>query len=96
MKVLVTRGARRNYRQIKNHIRSEWGWASAEAFEQKTRDLLRLLSVFPEIGSIEEYEKAIRGIPLTRHTMVFYRLKDDEVIVLSFFDVRQDPARKPG
>jgi plasmid stabilization system protein ParE len=58
-------------------------------------DFLDILEDFPEIGTTELAEKKIRGFQLTKQTRIFYRLKDDKIIILSFFDVRQNPGRKP-
>jgi plasmid stabilization system protein ParE len=55
---------------------------------------LDLLEDFPEIGAVEVVEKQIRGFQLTKQTMVFYRTKGEKIIILTFFDVRQDPRKK--
>ena len=67
----------------------------AEAFEQKMVDFLDLLEDFPEIGVVEVIEKQIRGFQLTKQTRIFYRIKGERIIILTFFDVRQDPKKKP-
>ena len=94
MKISFTKRTEKNYSLIKENIRAEWGNKLEEAFEQKTKDFLDLLKNFPQIGSIEVRDKQIRGILLTKHTKIFYRIKSDKIIVLTFFDVRQDPGKK--
>jgi len=95
VRISLTKRAEKNFRSIKNYIVKEWGKRVAEAFEQKTIDFLDLLEDFPEMGTIEVSEKQIRGFQLTKHTRVFYRIKGEQVIVLAFFDVRQNPKKKP-
>jgi Plasmid stabilization system protein len=95
MRVLVTKQAEKTYRSIKAYIIEEWGEKVAEAFEQKTVDFLNLLSKFPEMGTLEVPEKQIRGFLLSKQTRVFYRIKNDKLIILTFFDVRQSPKKKP-
>lgn len=95
MKISLTKRAKRNFNSIKKYITKEWGEKVAEAFEQKTVDFFDLLIDFPEIGTVEVSEKQIRGFQLTKQTRVFYRIKNDRIIVLAFFDVRQDVSRKP-
>ena len=46
------------------------------------------------MGSIEQED--IRGFQLSRQTRILYRIKRDKIIVLSFFDVRQNPKKKAG
>lgn len=95
MRIFLTKRADKNYHSIKDHIINEWGERVAEAFEQKTVDFLDLLEDFPELGVIEVPDKQIRAFQLTKQTRVFYRLKGDRIIILTFLDVRQDPMKKP-
>ncbi len=95
MRISLTKRAQRNYRSIKEYITNEWGERVAEAFEQKIIDFLDILEDFPEIGVIEIPEKKIHGFQLTKQTRVFYRIKEKRIIILTFFDVRQNPKKKP-
>jgi len=94
MKIFLTKRAEKNYHSIKEYIRNEWGQRTADTFEQKTIAFLDLLEDFPEIGAVEVVEKQIRGFQLTKQTRVFYRTKGEKIIILTFFDVRQDPRKK--
>ena len=95
MRIFLTKRAEKNYHSIKDYIIHKWGERVSEAFEQKTVDFLELLGDFPEIGVIEVPDKQIRAFQLTKQTRVFYRIKGDRIIILTFFDVRQDPKKKP-
>lgn len=46
--------------------------------------------------SIIDYINDIRGFQLSRKTRMLYRIRDNKIIILSFFDVRQDPKKKLG
>ena len=95
MTIFLTKRAEKNYHDIKDYIIKAWGENVAEAFEQKTIDFLDILQDFPEIGTVGVEEKQIRGFQLTKQTRVFYRIKSDRIIILTFFDVRQNPSKKP-
>ena len=95
MKILLSKRSKKNYRAIKDYIENEWGEKVADAFEQKTIDFLDLLEDFPEIGAVDVIEKQIRGFQLTKQTRVFYRVKGERIIILTFFDVRKDPKKRP-
>lgn len=92
MKVILTRRAERNYLSIRNYIAKEWGPNVALGFDQKTDELFELLKKFPEMGPIER--KDIRGFQLSSQTRIFYRIKGNVILVLSLFDVRQNPKKK--
>jgi plasmid stabilization system protein ParE len=95
MKTLFTKRALRDYTTIKNYLTLEWGAKVVDAFEQKTIDFLDLLEQFPEAGTLEVPEKQIRSFLLVKQIRVFYRVKGNQIILLSFFDVRQNPRKKP-
>jgi plasmid stabilization system protein ParE len=95
MRISLTKRAEKSYRSIKDYITTEWGERVADAFEQKMYDFLDLLEAFPEIGVVEVPEKKIRSFQVTKKTRVFYRIKGERIIILVFFDVRQDPKKKP-
>lgn len=90
MQLLLTKGAQKNYFEIHAYLTNEWGQQVASAFQSKTENFFNLLTRFPEIGSLEIEDKSIRGFTLTKHTKVFYRLKEDKIIILAFFDNRQE------
>jgi plasmid stabilization system protein ParE len=95
VKVFLTKQARKKYNSIKDYITLTWGEKVATAFEQKTFDFLDLLESFPGIGTEEIKNKKIRSFQLTNQTRVFYRIKVDRILILTLFDVRQDPKKKP-
>ena len=61
---------------------------------KKLYDLIEILSEFPEIGAMQYPEKQIRGFALTKQVTVFYRVDDDQIVLLDIFDNRSDPANK--
>lgn len=85
MRIFLTRRAKKAYTSIKDYIAKEWSETVAAAFEQKAIDFLDLLEDFPEIGTIEVNDTQIRGFQLTKQTKVFYRVKNDKIIILTFF-----------
>jgi hypothetical protein len=58
-------------------------------------DFLDIVENFPDLGVVEVPEKQIRGFQLTKQTRIFYRIKKDRIVILTFFDVRQNPKKKP-
>jgi len=94
MNVFLTRRAERNFNSIKEYITKEWGQKTAEAFVNKADETFHLLESFPNMGPVES--KDIRGFQLSRQTRILYRVKEKRIIILSLFDVRQNPKKRPG
>lgn len=80
--------------KIISYIDEEWGEVVARAFVKKVYDFLDILVEFPEIGSVEHAEREIRGFVIVKQLTLFYKIKEDKIILLSFFDNRQNPKRK--
>ncbi|TDK43476.1 type II toxin-antitoxin system RelE/ParE family toxin [Algoriphagus formosus] len=76
-----------------NFLVEEWEESFARQFEKRTASFLELLEDFPEIGTVVNKTKKIRGFQLTKQTRIYYRIKGEQILVLTFFDVRQDPDR---
>ena len=95
MRIVWTKKARKRFSEILDYIELKFGDSARHSFITKTKDFTRLLYEFPEIGTLEIPEKKLRGFQLTRQTRIFYRLKNDRIILLTFFDSRQDPRKKP-
>ncbi len=91
MQVFVTARAERNF-AIVNHIADHWGKATAQQFIHKTDEIFQLLQNYPTMGQIENGD--IRRFQLSRQTRLLYRIRNEKIIVLAFFDVRQDPSKK--
>ena len=94
MIVLFTKRAERKFRSITDYISQEFGQSTATIFNQKVESFVEILKKYPEIGSLEFKEKQIRGFQLTTQTKLFYRIKEEKIIILTFFDVRQHPSKK--
>jgi plasmid stabilization system protein ParE len=94
MQVFVTARAEKNFDSIVDHIKEKWGDKTAKEFIQKVDEIFKLLKAYPLIGQVENND--IRGFQLSRQTRVLYRIRDNKVIILAFFDVRQDPSKKLG
>lgn len=95
MRLIWTKTARSRFAEILNYIEREFGESARQQFRSKTKEFTTLLKEFPEMGAVEIRDKKIRGFQLTRQTRVFYRLSDNKITLLTFFDSRQDPRKKP-
>jgi plasmid stabilization system protein ParE len=94
LKVKWSKYADQSFDRILEYLQSEWGENITRAFVRRTYEFLDLLAEFPEIGSMENPEKQIRGFVLIKQITVFYIRKTDSIILLNFYDNRQKPTIK--
>ncbi len=94
LEIYWSKRAVKKFDHIQGYLFKEWGESVAKAFTKKVYDFLDILSEFPEIGSIENKEKEIRGFTIVKQVSLFYRIKENRIILLTFFDNRQNPKKK--
>jgi plasmid stabilization system protein ParE len=94
LKIFWTNKASNNFENILEYLEVEWGNQVTKRFIKDVYDFLELLVEFPEIGSIENKEKGIRGFTLIKQINIFYRITADKIIILCLFGNRQNPSKK--
>jgi len=91
LNVKWSRYADQSFDRILDYLEADWGEKVTRAFVRRTYEFLDLLAEFPEIGSLENPEKQIRGFVLIKQVTVFYIRKADSIILLNLYDNRQKP-----
>ena len=94
LKIKWSKRADNSFDRIIEYLNAEWGQQVTQAFVIKTYDFLEILAEFPKIGSMQVQQKAIRGFVLIKQVIVFYKVQGSSIILIDFFDTRQDPKKK--
>ena len=94
MKISVTKRASQDFLRIQDYLLTNWGDSSVLKFKNQANDFLDILEIFPEIGTLEVPEKNIRGFQINSNIRIFYTVKSDSLVILSFFNVLQNPQKK--
>ena len=88
-KIIWTKRANKRFDKIIDYLQEEWGERVTENFVVRNYDVIELLSEYPNMGTLENSKKSIRGFLITKHNRLFYRVNEKELILLNFFDTRQ-------
>ena len=67
LEIKWSKRADNSFDRIIDYLQDEWGDQVVQGFVRKTYDFIEILAEFPEIGSIQVQEKAIRGFVLIKH-----------------------------
>lgn len=94
-KVRILKKAATNLEGILEYLNRDFGKSTALQFFKRVETLLSILINQPEIGTLYKLEKRIFSFPIEKQTRVFYRFTQTEVVIISFFDVRQNPKKTP-
>jgi len=94
LKIIWSKRADQKFDKIIAYLNEDFGEGVTKTFVKKVYDFLDILSEFPELGSIENRERGIRGFTIVKNINVFYRFEDKTIYLLDFFDNRQNPQKK--
>lgn len=93
LKIQWTKRAEKSFDKIVEYLQEEWSEASAKKFVRKTDKLLGQVAENPEMcPSIEGKEEVRKGV-ITSQTSVFYRVMDDFIRLITFWDNRKNPNK---
>lgn len=93
-KIVWTKRANVKFNRIIEYLEHEWGPNMTQNFVRKAYDIIDLISYQPDLGTLENQDRKIRGFLLTKHNRLFYRVTDREIILLNFFDTRSGRKRR--
>lgn len=92
MKVVWTDEAEINIQQIIDYIFNKFTKKEVDGFLEKVDKTVDNIINYPEIGLV--YEKTIyRKILVSKQTYCFYRLENDKIILVAFFNNTQNPNK---
>ncbi len=75
------------------HLKGNWGPKVVEEFLQKLVVFYRLILINPKLFGYYNKRQKIRKYVITKHNTIYYRIKKDEVQIITVFDTRQNPAK---
>lgn len=56
---------------------------------------MELLTKQPYVGAPSSKINGIRGLLITRHNKLYYKINDDKVTILNMYDTRMNPKNNP-
>ena len=93
LKIQWTKRAEKSFDKIVEYLEEEWSEASAKKFVRKTDKLLGQIAENPEMCPAVEGKEDVRKGLVTKQTSVFYRIMDNIIRLITFWDNRRDPDK---
>lgn len=95
MKVQTSDFALQRIHETASYIQREFGKQYRGDFMQKVREAKRLLTANPHLGPIEpmlvDRATTYRSVVVARQNKMVYRITDDRIEIVDFWDVRREP-----
>jgi plasmid stabilization system protein ParE len=73
---------------VLNFLEKEWGTKVAQDFVNTVYSRIYALQAHPYLGSLTSI-KNVRGIHITKHNRMFYRIVNNKVVILNLYDTRK-------
>ena len=93
--IIVKKRFTNRVQKVLEYLEKEWSHKVAEEFLQKIDRRIDLLGKQPGIGVLSTKVKEIRGLLITRHNRLYYKIKGKKVIILNMYDTRINPGKNP-
>ena len=94
-KIIVKKRFTNKVQKILAYLEKEWSKKVAGEFLLKIDRRLDLISKQPFAGAVSLKIKEVRGLLITRHNKLFYKVKGNTVIILNMYDTRMNPKKNP-
>lgn len=91
--IVWTKRANNSFNNVIAYLEEEWNSKVTKEFVVRTYRIIDLLAENPELGSIEDHSKNVRGFLITKHNLLFYRVTHESIILLNLYDTRSKPTR---
>jgi len=93
--IIVKKRFTKKVQKILYYLEKEWSHKVAAEFLLKIDRRIDLLAKHPEIGALSTKAKDVRGLLITRHNRMYYKIKGGKVIILNLYDTRMNPKKRP-
>jgi|SRR3569833_2152592 len=91
LEIIFTDDASAMLLSITNLIENKWGPKQAEKFLSKTYRIIDTISKQPYLFKASAIKENVRIGIVPKQTSFFYEIQDSKIIILFFWDNRQDP-----
>lgn len=98
MRVRWNDQSKKRLRQTANYIRKEFGQKAKDEFIAEVKHINELLSLNPNLGPLERFLEDLpskyRSVVVRKHNKIVYRIVEDHIEVIAFWDTRREPKKQ--
>lgn len=92
-KIVISPEAKEDLTNILSFLAENWGDQVIQEFLQKLNTFYYIVSVNPRLFGYYNKSKNIRKYLVSRQNIIYYRIRNNEVQIITIFDTRQNPAK---
>lgn len=87
-KIIIKKRFTNKLVRVLAYLEKEWSKKVADDFLAKVDFKINAIQHHPFIGSPTNI-KNVRGVPVSRHNRMYYKVAGDEIIIINLFDTRR-------
>lgn len=81
----------KNLESILAYIEQEWTLKEVEKFKKRLRQVLKLISINPNLFPKSQYNKQLHKAVLSKQTIVFYKTDENRIYLVYLFETKRNP-----
>lgn len=94
-RIIILKRAEQKVKKVYAYLLEKWSEKVADEFYKKFEKTVHTISLQPGIGRPSTKKPGIRRKLVTKHNCLYYRIKDDSVIIINMLDTRRNPMKNP-
>jgi len=93
--VVASKRAEKNLGDILSYLESKWSARIANKFLPLVSKKVKQIAINPEMYEVSNKKKGVRRCVVTKHTIMYYRIKtrEKEIEIVTFQDSRKNPKK---
>jgi hypothetical protein len=91
LKIIATPWAEETYTLLTAQLRQRWGDEFVNKFEAKIEKRIGAIMTSPHIYPVAEENMGLRKCVLHKNCSMLYKVDDEVILIVCFWDNRQDP-----
>jgi plasmid stabilization system protein ParE len=93
-KILWTDHALKELEDTITYLEENWTDKELQYLVVKMEEILLLISHNPHLFQVSEVKKDIRRVVILTYNTLYYRVKNNQIEIISFFSNRQNPKKR--
>lgn len=96
MNIARTPRAIEGFREVSSYIAHNFGIKALREFQLRTKEWTNALKEMPKLGSVDEdvstEDREYRTVVIYRRSVMVYRIVEDTILIVDFYDTRKSVA----
>ena len=94
-RIIILKRAEQKIKKVYAYLLENWNEKVADEFYNKFENTVKSISLQPGIGRPSAKRPDIRRKLVTKHNCLYYRIKNDSIIIINILDTRRNPKKNP-